>query len=75
MRWGDDRHKGRGTRRRLQPPPFWAALPGRYADGDGLYLPVRDRGTPFRLNRYTLAGRRPLFGMLFSEFDRAMVQS
>jgi hypothetical protein len=36
---------------------------------------VRHRGTPFRLNRYTLAGRRPLFGMLFSEFDRAMIQS
>lgn len=30
--------------------------PGRYADGDGLYLLVRDGGTAFWLFRYKLAG-------------------
>ncbi|HVX57482.1 MAG TPA: Arm DNA-binding domain-containing protein, partial [Candidatus Saccharimonadales bacterium] len=33
------------------------AAPGRYADGDGLYLLVRDNGTAFWLFRYVLGGK------------------
>jgi integrase len=33
------------------------AQPGRYGDGNGLYLLVRDNGTAFWLFRYVMAGR------------------
>jgi len=40
-----------------------AAKPGRYGDGDGLYLLVRDNGTAFWLFRYVLGGRMREMGL------------
>lgn len=35
-----------------------AALPGRYGDGDGLYLMIPKSGQPYWMLRYTLFGKR-----------------
>lgn len=32
--------------------------PGRYSDGNGLYLMIPKRGAPYWMHRYTLAGKR-----------------
>lgn len=49
------------------------AGPGRYGDGNGLYLLVRENGTRFWVFRYTIAGRLREIGLGRAGIDRAAV--